>query len=245
MSKKHRSQQGQKDTSVMIPQRNKIKEHLQIKERSDLTDNQKRIIDLVLHKDTKIVFLQGPAGTSKTFLAVYCALKLLNEKRIAESIYVRTVVESASKSLGSLPGELDLKFEPFMLPLYDKLEELLYKSEVDALIKDNRFIGIPINYLRGASKNSTYILADEIQNFSYSEIVTLITRLGQYSKLVACGDFMQSDIHNQSGFKKIFDLFNDETSRKNGIFCVSLTKDDVVRSGVVKYILEKLEGQVK
>lgn len=240
MSKKHRRHLVEKDNSPIVPQRNKIKEQFTIKERSDLTPNQKRIIDLILNKDTKIVFIEGPAGTSKTFLAVYCALKLLNEKRIGEAIYVRTVIESASKSLGSLPGELGLKFEPFMLPLQDKLNELLYESDVHSLIKDNRFVGIPINYLRGSSKNATYILADEIQNFNKGEIVTLITRLGQYSKLVAVGDFMQSDIHEKSGFKEIFNLFNDEESRENGIHCVTLTKNDVVRSGVVKYILEKL-----
>ena len=240
MSKKHRPHVA-KDLSPVIPQRNKIDRSLSIKHRSDLTPNQKKIIDLVLDKNTRIVYISGPAGTSKTYLGVYCALQLLNEKRIGEAIYIRTIIESASKSLGSLPGEADLKFGPFTMPLQDKLDELLPPQEATMLIKDERFVGMPINYLRGSSKNATYLLADEIQNFTYGEIVTLITRLGKFSKLVACGDVMQSDINSKSGFKRIFDMFDNEESRKNGIYCITLTKEDVVRDGIVRYILEVLE----
>jgi phosphate starvation-inducible PhoH-like protein len=240
MSKKQRPHVV-RDLSPQVPQRDKIIQTLSIRERQDFTENQKKIIDLVLNKHSRIVYISGPAGTSKTYLGVYCALKLLNEKRVGEAIYVRTIIESASKSLGSLPGEADLKFGPFTIPLQDKLDELLPRNEASLLIKDERFIGMPINYLRGSSKNATYILADEIQNFSYSEIVTLITRLGKYSKLVACGDTMQSDINGKSGFRRIFSIFDNEESRRNGIYCITLTKDDVVRDGIVKYILEVLE----
>lgn len=240
MSKNHRTI-GVKDTSQNVYQRDKIKTPLQIRERTDFTDNQKKIIDLILSKDNRITFISGPAGTSKTYLGVYCALKLLNEKRVSEAIYIRTIIESASKSLGSLPGEANLKFEPFTLPLQDKLDELLPVQDVNNLIKDGRFVGMPINYLRGASKNATYLLADEIQNFGIGEITTLLTRLGKYSKLVCCGDMGQSDINGKSGFRRIFDIFNSEESRKHGIHCITLTKDDVVRDGIIKYILEVLE----
>lgn len=240
MSRKQRPHVA-KDLSPTVPQRDKIDRPLSIRHRSDLTENQKKIIDLILDKNTRIVYISGPAGTSKTYLGVYCALRLLNEKRVGEAIYIRTIIESASKSLGSLPGEADLKFGPFTMPLQDKLDELLPPNEAVSLIKEERFVGMPINYLRGSSKNATYLLADEIQNFTYGEIVTLITRLGKYSKLVACGDTMQSDINSKSGFKRIFDIFNNEESRKRGIYCITLTKDDVVRDGIVKYILEVLE----
>ena len=240
MSKKTRPHVA-KDFSPNVPQRDKLDKLLSIKNRTDLTENQKKIINLILDKDTRIVYISGPAGTAKTWLGVYCALRLLNEKRIGEAIYIRTIIESASKSLGSLPGEADLKFGPFTMPLQDKLDELLPLQESSNLIKDERFIGMPINYLRGASKNATYLLADEIQNFTYGEITTLITRLGKYSKLVACGDTMQSDINGKSGFKRIFDMFNNEESKQHGIYCITLTKDDVVRDGIVRYILEVLE----
>lgn len=242
MSKKHRSLQGAKDSSPVVPQRDKLDFRLNISERSDLTENQKKIINIVLDKSTRILLLNGPAGTSKTYLGVYCALKLLNEKRIGEAIYVRTIIESASKSLGSLPGEADLKFEPFTLPLKDKLDELLPSSEANNLVRTGRFIGTPVNYLRGASKNATYILADEMQNFTQSEIITLMTRLGKYSKMFGCGDCSQSDLNGKSGFKKIFDIFNNPKSVENGIYCITLTREDVVRDGIIKYILEVLES---
>ena len=242
MSKKHRREVDTKDTSTFVPQRDKLDTRLNIFERSDLTSRQKQIIDIVMDKQARIILLDGPAGTSKTFLGVYCALKLLNEKKVSEALYVRTIIESASKSLGSLPGEADLKFEPFILPLKDKLDEMLPRGEANKLIKDGRFIGMPVNYLRGASKNATFILADEIQNFTQSEIITILTRLGKYSKLFACGDMMQSDLNGKSGFRKIFDMFNNEESILNGICCVRLTKEDVVRDGIIKYILQVLEN---
>lgn len=241
MSKKRRLQSGVNDVSPKVFQRDKLDIILNILERPDLTDNQKKIINLTLDKKTRIILLNGPAGTSKTYIGVYCALKLLNEKRVGEALYVRTIIESASKSLGSLPGEADLKFEPFTSPLRDKLDELLPINESNRLIKENRFIALPVNYLRGSSKNATYILADEMQNFTQSEIVTLMTRLGRYSKLFGCGDTLQSDINGKSGFKRIFDMFNNPVSQENGIYCISLTKEDVVRDGIIKYILEVLE----
>lgn len=245
MGKNKSFSRPEKDNSLYIPQQPKIKEKFIIKERNDFTENQKKIIDLILDKKTKIVFLQGPAGTSKTFLSVYCGLKLLNDKRVSEIDYVRTIVESASKSLGSLPGEADLKFEPFILPLKDKLDELLQKADVHKLLNEQVIKGLPMGFLRGASKNCTYIIADEIQNFNFSEIVTLITRLGHFTKLVCCGDLGQSDINGKTGYKRIIDIFDNEESRNNGIYCISLTKDDVVRSGIVKFILEKLENAAK
>ena len=98
----------------------------------------------------------------------------------------------------------------------------------------------PINYLRGASWADKLIVADEAQNFSYKELVTLITRIGENSKMFICGDFMQSDIKS-SGFKQMFDLFNDEISQENGIFCFQFDNNDIYRSGILKFIITKLE----
>ncbi len=231
----------EKDSSPKIPQRNKLKDQLTIKE-FPWTDKQKEFISLVLNKETKLVFLKGPAGTSKTLISVYCGLKLLNEKRVSDLLYVRTVVESASKGLGFLPGESGDKFKPFLLPLEDKLDELLPRNEIKCLLNDERIQGIPVNYLRGANWNAKFICADESQNFTFKELTTLITRLGQFSKLIVSADIYQADINGNSGFQKMFEVFNDEESRKNGIFCFEFTKDDIVRSGLCKYIIEKLEN---
>lgn len=234
-----------KDTSPYIPQDNKIDFDLNIRERNDITPRQRELIDLILDKKTKVVFINGPAGTSKTFCAVLCGLKLLQARRVSHIAYVRTIVESASKSLGSLPGDERLKMEPFLIPLAEKMEEFLPASQRDRLIKEQRVKGIPVGYLRGSSMNTQFIICDEAQNYTRKEIVTSITRLGQFSKMVFVADPAQSDVNGNSGFMAFYDLFNDESSREKGIHCFSFTKDDIVRSGVLRYICERIETMPK
>src|SRR4051812_4894432 len=102
-----------KDTSPVIPQRNKIKNELTITQRP-LNEKQQQFLDLALDKQTKIVFLSGPAGTSKTFMSVLAALKLVNQRRVSDIIYIRSAVESADSKLGFLPGEADEKMAPYL-----------------------------------------------------------------------------------------------------------------------------------
>ena len=231
-----------KDNSPFVPQGDKISFALHISARSDITSKQRELIDIILHHDTKVVFVNGPAGTSKTWAAIYCGLKLLAERRLSHITYVRTIIESASKSLGALPGETGDKMAPFLMPLIDKLDEFLPLAEKNQLLKENRTRGIPVNHLRGTSLNAQYIICDEAQNFSRKELTTAITRLGQFSKMIILADPLQSDLNGSSGFIPLFDLFNDEESRSKGIHCFSFTKDDIVRSGILRYICERLEG---
>lgn len=231
-----------KDKSPYVGQRDKLSQPLHIKARYEVTPKQQQLIDIILDKDTKVVFVSGPAGTAKTLIGVYAGLLLLDEKRLSDIVYVRSAVESASRSLGFLSGPMEEKFEPYLMPLNDKLVELLPAAEIAMLHKEKRVEGMPINFLRGASMNVKYILADESQNLDMRELTTLITRLGQFSKLVICGDPLQSDINGKSGFTKMCDLFNDEESRSHGIHYFSFTREDIVRSKVLRYIMERIEG---
>lgn len=231
------------DHSPIIPQRSKLKYDLHITERPDLTPRQKELINLVLDKKTKLVFLSGPAGTTKSFLSIYCALKLLNERRVSDLIYVRSIVESADSKIGYLPGEIENKVLPYMDPLYDKLDELLPKNEIDLLKKDKRLNAIPISFLRGAHWNAKFIFCDEGQNMTMKELTTLITRVGEYSKIIIAGDPEQSDVNGKSGFIKILNLFDDEDSHQNGIFSFRFTENDILRSNLVKFIVQKLRKQ--
>lgn len=231
-----------KDKSEWLGQRDKLKQPITILPRYKITPKQKELLDIILDKESKIVFVNGPAGTAKTLMGVYAGLLLLNDKRVSDILYVRSAIESASKSLGYLSGPLDEKFEPYIMPLKDKLKELLNKPDIDYLLHDKRIEGIPINFLRGSSHNVKYILADETQNMDQKELLTLITRLGRFSKLVLCGDAMQSDINGRSGFMRFFDLFNDDTSRAQGIHCFSFTREDIVRNGILKYVMERVEN---
>ena len=229
-----------KDTSPKVPQNPKIRDTIQIKS-IDLTEKQKQLIEVLRDKNTKLVFVSGPAGTSKTYTAILAGLHLINDKRVSEMIYIRTAVESSDSKLGFLPGEMDDKMSPYIQPLIDKLEELLPKHDIDKLKKEERIHGAPVNFLRGLNWNAKCIVADEAQNMTKKELVTLVTRVGEFSKLYVCGDPDQSDINGKSGLTAIMNVFDDEESRANGIHIFRFTEDDVVRSGLVKFILKKLK----
>jgi phosphate starvation-inducible PhoH-like protein len=239
MSKKNKK----RDTSPKIHQNDKLKDCIKINDR-ELTPKQVELLKTLRDKDTKMVFISGPAGTSKTFTSILAGLHLINEKRVSEIIYVRSAVESSDSKLGFLPGEMDDKLSPYIQPLIDKLEELLQRSDIEKLKKEERIHGFPINFLRGLNWNAKVIVADEAQNMTKKELVTLITRVGEFSKLYICGDPDQSDINGKSGFVSIMNLFDDEESRQNGIFIFKFDEDDIVRSGLVKFILKKLKKMV-
>ncbi len=227
-----------KDTSTKIPQKEKITNVLSITERNDLSDTQKSFIDLVMDKETQVIFVKGRAGTAKTYLAVYCALLLLNSKRVSDITYFRTVIESG-KSLGSLPGELGEKFKPFMGPFQDKLEEFLSKSDIQKLIKEERVSALPVNYLRGASFNAKCLIADEAQNFTYEELTTFLTRLGRFSKMIIVGDPKQSDIGKRSGFNRFYEIFDTEKHKQLGIHTFELTEN--FRNPIMDEICKTIE----
>lgn len=227
-----------KDTSPTIPQRNKIRNLLTIHQR-ELTDKQKQFLEIASDKNTKILFVTGPAGTSKTYLSVYNALQQLNQRRVSDLIYIRSAVESADSKLGFLPGEANEKMAPYLQPLLDKLAELLPKGDVDALQKEERISAVPVGFLRGLNWNAKVIIADEAQNMTYKELFTLITRMGEFSKVFILGDPEQTDINGKSGFIKMFNQFDDEESRSNGIHVFRFTDDDIVRSGLVQFIIKK------
>jgi phosphate starvation-inducible PhoH-like protein len=233
------------DTSPVIPQKPKIKNTLTILEKQPLTEKQKEFISLALNKDVKMIFVSGPAGTSKTYLSVLASLKLMNEKRVSDLMYIRSAVESSDSKLGFLPGESDEKMAPYLQPLIDKLDELLPSSEVKSLQLDGRIESVPVGYLRGLSWNAKAIVADEAQNMTSKELLTLITRVGEFSKIFVLGDIDQTDIGSKSGFKKMFDVFNDEESKLNGIYTFSFDEDDIVRSKLVKFIIKKIKKETK
>lgn len=229
-----------KDNSPVVPQRDKISYSLGIQLRFELTEKQKEFISLVSDKKTKIVLVKGPAGSAKTFLAIYSAVLALNERRIGEILYLRNPVESSSYNLGFLPGEAGSKIEPYLMPLTDKLKELLPSSDISKLKKEERIKGNTIGFMRGASINASYVVLDEIQNFSRHDFLLTMTRIGKFSKFIFCGDTRQSDIGN-SGFRETYDLFDNDESKENGIFTFKFGKEDIVREPVISYILDKFE----
>ena len=125
-------------------------------------------------------------------------------QKIEEIIYIRSVVESASKSMGSLPGEVEEKFLPWSLPLLEKLNELLDKPAINNLMTEGYVKCVPVNYTRGLTFKNACVVIDESQNLTREELTTILTRFGENSKYIVVGDTQQSDIGNKSGFKAIF-----------------------------------------
>lgn len=237
--KKNKKQAGE-DKSPIVPQKHKIKNEIEIYQR-ELTVKQKQFLDLALDKNTKLMFISGPAGTSKTYMSILASLMLLNQKRVSDLLYLRSAVESSDSKLGFLPGEADEKMAPYIQPLLEKLSELTNKASIDYLQKEERIDSIPIGFLRGLNWNARCIVADESQNMTHKELVTLVTRIGEFSKVFILGDPDQSDINGKSGFLKMMNSFDDNESRENGIHTFKFDEEDIVRSALVRFIIKKLK----
>ena len=219
-----------------------IKRQLKINQ-FNWTENQKNFFKVALHNDTKIVFVDGPAGTSKTLLSVYCALQLLNRKTISDIMYLRSSVESSDQKIGFLPGSADEKLAYFKIPLLEKLDELLPDTTTERLEKEGRISMFPVNFTRGVNWKNKCIIVDEAQNCTLKELTTVLTRLGEGSICYVLADPMQTDLHGaKGGFSRMFSVFlKDQESMENGIYTFEFTEEDIMRSELVKFLVKKLK----
>jgi len=211
------------------------------------TRKQKDFFKLALDDETRIVLVNGPAGTSKTLLSVYCGLQLLNKKVISDIMYLRSAVESSESKLGFLPGSADDKLRFYNLPFLDKLDELLPDTRVEKLEQEGRISMFPVNFARGMNWASKCIILDEAQNSTLKEITTVLTRMGNHSRCFILADPMQTDLHhNKDGaFEKLFKLFSDEESHEKGVRTFEFDEEDVMRSELVKFLVKKMKGITK
>jgi len=233
-----------KPKNIKKPKSNKIMDtdlgcNFTIKTPFKLTESQVAFTDIATNPETSIILCDGPAGSSKTYCAVNVALRMLQKKEADHILYIRSIVESATRKLGSLPGEVDEKFKPWILPLLEKCDELISRNVTDSLIENEYITCIPVNFLRGSTFKDCVVIVDEAQNLEMSEIITVLTRIGVNCKMFIIGDSLQSDI-NRSCFKSIVSAFDDDTSRANGIQTYRFTEDDIVRSKILKYIINKV-----
>lgn len=233
-----------KDKSPYVFQHSKIDYDLSIRE-LPWTPKQIDLIDLIEDKSTRLVLISGPAGSSKSCISIYTGLHALQSRKNSHIIYCRPLLESADSGsrMGFLPGTKELKEEPYKRVINEKLAELLPKGDIEKLTKENRIEFTEVNYIRGASMNAVFLVADEVQNYTFHELVTLITRLGKYSKVILCADPEQSDlpIGKQGGFVKLWNMFNDDESKEKGIYSFEFTEDDIMRSELCKYIVKKVK----
>lgn len=213
---------------------------INLKKTYPLNPNHQHFYYLTQNLKTNMIFVDGVAGTMKTYLAVYGALELLKNGHVDNITYIRTVVESSTRSMGALPGEIEDKFGPYSMPLMDKMGEIVDHATSKSLFDFGYIKAIPVNFTRGLTFNNSAVILDESQNMTKSELVTILTRFGRNSKYVVCGDTNQADIKD-SGFKPIYNLFDTEKSREHNIFCVKFGTDDIVRSNILKHITSVLK----
>jgi phosphate starvation-inducible PhoH-like protein len=206
----------------------------------ELSQRHLDVLHLMQRNKTKMVLIDGPAGSGKTFLAVYAALTALKERYVDKILYIRSIAESADNKMGSLPGEIDDKFLPWSMPLIDKVNELTRNGTGEYLFQHGLIKGIPVNFCRGLTFHRTFVIVDESQNFSAREIGTILTRFGNKTKYAVIGDCNQSDIKD-SGFRKVFNAFDTEESKEHDIFCSKFTTEDIVRSEILKHIVQVLD----
>jgi len=228
-----------KDENGII--RNDIFLNFKIDQKFHLNDHHKAFVEKAMNDESQIMFCDGPAGSSKTYLAVYVALSMLREKKIDEIVYIRSIVESATRKLGSLPGEVDDKFKPWSIPLIEKCDELVGKHITEMLFQSDYLKSIPVNFLRGATFTNNVVIVDEAQNLEHSELVTILTRFGKNCKLFIIGDSLQSDIQ-KSGFERIMSAFDTDDSNSNGIHTFHFTEEDITRSKLLKFIVKVIAG---
>lgn len=206
----------------------------------ELTEKQKQLMTLIRNDETKIVFVTGPAGSSKSFISVLAGLRALRCGARKRLKYIRSLVESSQNKIGYLPGDVGDKTAPYAAPLLDKLEELISVSDSSRLIQEGTIQMLSPNFLRGTTFKNEFVIVDEAQQLPWQDCVTILTRIGEGSTLIMAGDLMQADIKN-SGFSKLVKLFSDDDSTERGIHSFHFTADDIMRSEILKFIIAKLE----
>jgi len=199
--------------------------------------NQERYLDLIAHNS--LVFGSGPAGTGKTFLAVAAAVRALRAGHCRRLVITRPVVE-AGERLGFLPGDLAAKLNPYMRPIYDALGELLDFEEVAKLEEAGVIEIAPLAYMRGRTLARSFVILDEGQNTTVSQMKMFLTRMGERSRMVVTGDPSQSDL-----LRDQVSGFSDAIRRLRGfkdVGVVEFSTSDIVRHPLVEQIVKAYEA---
>lgn len=207
------------------------------------TINQRKLVDLVNKND--MVFAVGPAGTGKTYTAVACAVRALKAKEVKRIILTRPAVE-AGENLGFLPGDLKEKLDPYLMPLYDALRDMIPPEKLGDMIEFGIIEIAPLAFMRGRTLDKAFVILDEAQNTSTMQMKMFLTRMGKTAKFAVTGDMSQVDLPRKQRSGLAFAL--DALQGVDGVGIVRMGQADVLRHSLVKKIvtaMEDLENKIE
>ena len=202
------------------------------------TVNQRKLVDLYEKND--LLFAVGPAGSGKTYTAIALAVKALKEREVRRVILTRPAVEAGEK-LGFLPGDMKEKLDPYLQPLYDALNDMIPAAKLQKYLEDGTVQIAPLAYMRGRTLDNAFVILDEAQNTTRSQIKMFLTRMGRNAKFIVTGDVTQIDLprKSDSGLTRAMDTLRGI----EGIGMVEFDKRDIVRHPLVKYIVDAFDKQ--
>ncbi|MBQ6583761.1 MAG: PhoH family protein, partial [Alistipes sp.] len=202
------------------------------------TDNQRKLVNL--YDKCDLIFATGPAGTGKTYTAIALAVRALRDRQVRRVILTRPAVEAGEK-LGFLPGDMKEKLDPYLQPLYDALNDMIPPLKLQKFIEDGTVQIAPLAYMRGRTLDNAFVILDEAQNTTRSQIKMFLTRMGRNAKFIVTGDVTQVDLPRKSDSGLVRAM---NTVRGiNGIGFVEFDRTDIVRHELVKYIVDAFDRQ--
>ena len=200
------------------------------------TPSQKKLVYLYAKND--LLFAIGPAGSGKTYTAIALAVKALKNREVKKLILTRPAVE-AGERLGFLPGDMKEKLDPYLQPRYDALHDMIHPKKLQALMEEGIIQIAPLAYMRGRTLDSAFVILDEAQNTSLSQLKMFLTRMGCHAKFIVTGDATQIDLPNKqdSGLLRGIELVRNIP----GVGVVEFTTGDIVRHPLVSKIVKAFD----
>lgn len=200
-------------------------------------DHQKELLRSI--KDNVVTIVDGPAGSGKTMLSVISGLREFTLGHYSKMIFTRPCVEANGENLGFLPGDLNEKIHPYMYPIFDFLSEYLPSKQIEGMMKSEVIMTLPLAFQRGLTFRNSFVLLDEAQNTTPSQVRMFLTRIGENCKIVITGDPEQSDIKKKNGLVDACERLGGV----KGLGIVHFTSEDIVRHPIVVEIEEKYKNK--
>ncbi|HAT67294.1 MAG TPA: hypothetical protein DCS66_22315 [Flavobacteriaceae bacterium] len=201
------------------------------------TKNQQEYIRAIVESD--VTFCTGPAGSGKTAVAVGLACEYLLEKKVEKIIITRPVVESGGRGLGFLPGTMNEKLQPWLVPIMEEMNLYLTRDTVNSFRSSNRIELCPLEYMRGRNFHNSFMILDEAQNATYDQIKMFLTRIGRESKAIVNGDLDQTDLNKYEGAGLYACV--EKLDQLDGVSICKLSFEDIIRNSIISKILTRLQ----